>query len=156
MSPSTNSLPPVLLGFGVYIAVGFLAMQLGTIGWAFRLHGTYAATAHLMTILLAVTLIWVGALYHSHQLFFGRAENRRHAYIHILTTAVAALGLLYTMAAMGGLGIPRRAYPLPVTDPTYPAVLLLFAAILALGQAASLIQLLRPKIVKPVAVKTAG
>jgi cytochrome c oxidase subunit 1 len=145
-----------LLGFGVYIADGFLAMQLGTIGWAFRLHGTYAATAHLMTILLAVTLIWVGALYHSHQLLFGRPENRRLAYIHILTTAVAALSLLYTMAAMGGLGIPRRAYPLPVTDPTYPAVLLLFAAILALGQAAFLIQLLRPKMVKPVAVKAAG
>jgi cytochrome c oxidase subunit 1 len=51
-----------LLGFGLYIADGFLAMQLGTIGWAIRLHGTYAATAHLMTILLAVTLIWIGAL----------------------------------------------------------------------------------------------
>jgi hypothetical protein len=69
---------------------------------------------------------------------------------------VAALGLLYTMAATGGLGIPRRAYPLPLTDPTYAVVLLLFAAKLALRQAASLIQLIRPKIVKPIAVKVAG
>jgi hypothetical protein len=41
---------------------------------------------------------------------------------------MAALGLLYTMAAMGGLGIPRRAYLLPLTDLTYAVVLLLFAA----------------------------
>jgi len=145
-----------ILGFGVYVADGFLAMQLGTIGWAYRLHGTYAATAHLMTILLAVTLIWIGALYHSHQLLFGRPENKKMAYIHVTTTAAAALGLLYTMAALGGLGIPRRTYPLPLTDPTYVAVLLLFAAILAVGQIVFLIQLFKPKIVRPVAVKVSG
>jgi heme/copper-type cytochrome/quinol oxidase subunit 1 len=137
-----------MLGFGVYVADGFLAMQLGTIGWAYRLHGTYAATAHLMTILLAVTLIWIGALYHSFQLLFGRPENRKLAYIHIVATAVAALGLLYTMAAMGGLGIPRRAYPLPTTDHTTVAVLTLFASILASGQIAFLLQLTRPKTTK--------
>ncbi len=69
---------------------------------------------------------------------------------------MATLGLLYIMAAMGGLGIPRRAHPIAVTEPTYPAVPLLFAAIHALGQAANLIQLTRPKLVKPVVVKAAG
>jgi len=140
----TPAVLAAMLGFGVYIADGFLAMQLGTIGWAFRLHGTYAATAHLMTILIAVTLIWIGALYHSYRLLFGRPENPKLAYAHIVLTAVAALGLLYTMAFMGSLGAPRRAYPLPVGSEGV-AALLTFGALLAAGQGAFILQLLSPK-----------
>lgn len=137
-----------MLGFAVYIVDGFLAMQLGTIGWAYRLHGTYTVTAHLMTILLAVSLIWIGALYHSYRLLFGTDVNRRLAYIHIVLTSVAALGLFYTMALMGGSGLPRRAYPLPITSDASVLGLVVFGTILAAAQTIFLFPLtksLRPR-----------
>lgn len=130
-----------MLGFAVYIVDGFLAMQLGMIGWAYRLHGTYAVTAHLMTILLAVSLIWIGALYHSYRLLFGTDVNKRLAYIHIALTAVAALGLFYSMAFMGGAGVPRRAYPLPIPSDAGVLGLVGFGVVLAAAQAIFLIQL---------------
>lgn len=94
-----------------------------------------------MTILIAVTLVWIGALYHSYRLLFGRPENSRLAYAHVVLTAVAALGFLYTMAFMGSLGAPRRAYPLPVGAEGSVA-LVVFGALLAAGQAAFLMQLI--------------
>jgi cytochrome c oxidase subunit 1 len=133
-----------MLGFGVYVTDGFLAMQLGTIGWAYRLHGTYAVTAHLMTILLAVALVWIGALYHSFRLLFGKPEDTRLAYLHVLLTAVAAIGLLYTMAFMGAEGAPRRTYPLPV-GAAGVLPLLVFGALLVAGQVAFLLQLTSPR-----------
>jgi cytochrome c oxidase subunit 1 len=132
-----------MLGFAVYIVDGFLAMQLGTIGWAYRLHGTYAVTAHLMTILLAVSLIWIGALYHSYRLLFGTEVNKKLAYIHIILTAVAALGLFYFMAFMGGAGTPRRAYPLPIPSDTGVLGLVGFGVLLAAAQAIFLAQLFK-------------
>lgn len=133
----------VLSGFALYITDGFLAMQLGTIGWGFRLHGTYFATAHLMTILLAVTLIWIGAMYHSHFLLTGRREDRRLAYLHIVLTAIAGFGLMYSMAFLGVSGLPRRAYPWPLDAGPAGVLLILFGAMLAAGQAAFVASLLR-------------
>ncbi|MEM0481306.1 MAG: cbb3-type cytochrome c oxidase subunit I [Nitrososphaerota archaeon] len=132
-----------MLGFAVYIVDGFLAMQLGTIGWAYRLHGTYAVTAHLMTLLLAVSLIWIGALYHSYRLLFGTEVNKKLAYIHIILTAVTALGLFYFMAFMGGAGAPRRAYPLPIPSDTGVLGLVGFGVLLAAAQAIFLAQLFK-------------
>ncbi|MEM1944576.1 MAG: cbb3-type cytochrome c oxidase subunit I, partial [Nitrososphaerota archaeon] len=135
-----------ILGFTIYIVDGFAAMQLGTIGWAYRLHGTYYATAHLMTILLAVTLIWIGAAYHSHSLLTGRNPSNRLAYIHIILTALGALGIFYMMAYMGAEGFPRRAYPLPF-DSSWPmAGLLIFGALLAVGQAAFILNIFRARV----------
>lgn len=143
LTPTTLA---AMLGFAIYVVDGFLAMQLGTIGWAYRLHGTYYATAHLMTILLAVTLIWIAAAYHSHSLLTGRNPSNRLAYTHIILTAIGALGIFYTMAYMGADGVPRRAYPLP-PGPGWPmAVLLIFGALLAAGQAAFILNLLRARI----------
>jgi cytochrome c oxidase subunit 1 len=116
-------------------------MQLGTIGWAYRLHGTYYATAHLMTILLAVTLIWVGAAYHSHNLITGRNPSNKLAYLHIILTVLGALGIFYTMAYMGALGFPRRAYPLPFESGLHVASLLIFGILLAAGQIAFILNL---------------
>jgi cytochrome c oxidase subunit 1 len=97
-----------------------------------------------MTILLAVALVWIGALYHSFRLLFGKLENARLAYLHVLLTAVAAVGLLYTMAFMGAGGAPRRVYPLPVgAEGAMP--LLVFGALLAAGQVAFLLQLMSPR-----------
>jgi cytochrome c oxidase subunit 1 len=140
LTPATLA---AILGFTIYIADGFLAMQLGTIGWAYRLHGTYYVTAHLMTILLAVTLMWIGALYHSHSLITGRNPSNRPAYIHIILTAIGALGIFYTMSFMGAEGVPRRAYPLPLEIGEPIAILLIFGVLLAIGQAVFIISLLR-------------
>lgn len=133
-----------LLGFAIYIVDGFFAMQLGTVGWAFRLHGTYGATAHLMTILIAVLLIWIGAGYHSHVLLTGKKILDKVAYVHVVLTAVGALGLFYTMAAMGALGIPRRTYPLEA-PPELVALLLIFGIVLAVGQVAYIVSFIKRK-----------
>lgn len=124
----------VFLGFLLYITDGFLAMQLGTIGWAYRLHGTYYVTAHLMTILLAVTLIWIGAFYDAYQLMTGASDKKAFSYLHILLTALAGFGFLYTMAYMGAEGLPRRTYPWPLDIGGAGLALLVIGIILAAGQ----------------------
>ncbi|GBC72117.1 Alternative cytochrome c oxidase subunit 1 [Candidatus Calditenuaceae archaeon HR02] len=142
LTPATLA---AMLGFTIYVVDGFIAMQLGTIGWAYRLHGTYYATAHLMTILLAVTLIWIGAAYHSHSLLTGRTPSNRLAYTHILLTALGALGIFYIMAYMGAEGFPRRTYPLPFYSDPPMAGILVFGLLLAIGQAAFLLNLIKAK-----------
>ncbi|MEM2237825.1 MAG: cbb3-type cytochrome c oxidase subunit I [Candidatus Caldarchaeum sp.] len=139
----TPAVLAALLGFMLYITDGFVAMQLGTIGWAFQLHGTYYATAHLMTILLSVTLVWIGAMYHSVQLILGRTVGEKLAYAHIILTAMAGFGFLYTMSYMGAAGIPRRFYPIP-SETIQPSIaLFVFGVILAVGQLLFLAGLMR-------------
>ncbi len=133
----------VLLGFALYITDGFLAMQLGTIGWNYRLHGTYYVTAHLMTILIAVTLIWIGAMYHHYHLLRGGNENEKLAYLHVILTAIAGFGLMYTMATMGVAGIPRRAYPFPIEAGSALSLLIIFGTLLAAAQAVFIVNLIR-------------
>ena len=133
----------VLLGFSLYVTDGFLAMQLGTIGWNYRLHGTYYVTAHLMTILIAVTLIWIGAVYHHFQLLRGRGDDEKLSYLHIILTTVAGFGLMYVMATMGVGGVPRRAYPIPFAADIQITLLTAFGALLALAQAIFIANLVR-------------
>ncbi len=132
-----------LLGFALYITDGFLAMQLGTIGWNYRLHGTYYVTAHLMAILLAVTLIWMGAMYHHLPLLRRRKMDEKLSYLHVILTTIAGFGLLYTMAAMGVAGMPRRAYPFPFEVGPLLTLLIIFGALLAAAQAIFIINLIR-------------
>ena len=134
------------LGFLLYVTDGFLAMQLGTIGWAYRLHGTYYVTAHLMTILLAVTLIWIGAFYDAHQLMIGRRMSDKLSYPHIILTALSGFGLMYLMAYMGVLGVPRRTYPWPIDIGAAAPALMLMGVILAAAQIIFLVNLARSKI----------
>lgn len=143
--PSPVTLATVL-GFALYVVDGLLAMQLGTIGWAYKLHGTYAATAHLMTILIAVAMIWIGALYHSYDLLFKKRPSTTLAYAHILLTGIAGFGLFYTMVSMGVEGAIRRAYPMNVGDGPYMAAILAFGIILALAQVLFLYGLVRGKL----------
>jgi len=71
-----------------------------------------------------------------------------------LLTAVAAIGLLYTMAFMGAEGAPRRAYPLPV-GAEGAVTLLVLGVLLAAGQLAFLLQLRSPRGTK-LAMRLAG
>ncbi len=129
--------PAVLLvlgGFGVYLADGFVALQLSTQTWNLRLHGTLYVTAHTMTILVALGLIWLGALHH--QLArINRPVSSALACAHGALTLVSALGMFYAMLGAGAQGLPRRAYLWPPEAATLAGVLLLFGLVFAAAQA---------------------
>ncbi|MEM1597821.1 MAG: cbb3-type cytochrome c oxidase subunit I [Pyrobaculum sp.] len=139
--------PPLLaayLGFTLYIADGFLAMLLATIGLSFVMHGTYFATAHLMAILLAVFLMWLGDFYRHQSLLLPSKIGDRAAYVHIATTFVAAVGLLYAFSWLGSQSVIRRTYPMAPFAPTDGLLIIAaFGLLLAFSQIYFLVQIIR-------------
>jgi len=133
----------VLGGFVLYLIDGFVALQLSTRAWNLRLHGTLYVTAHTMTILIAVGMIWMGMLYHHHPRLRGWTLGNREGYWHAGFTFISALGMFYTMLAAGAKGIPRRAYPWPSGGLEYGLPMLLFGLLFALAQLMFLRNLLR-------------
>lgn len=129
--------PAVLLvlgGFLLYLMDGFVALQLATRAWNLQLHGTLYVTAHTMTILIAVGMIWLGMLYHHHPTLRGWVLEARQGYLHGGLTFLSTLGMFYTMLVAGAAGTPRRAYPWPGGGTAYGAALLIFGLLFALGQ----------------------
>ncbi|MFN3928546.1 MAG: cbb3-type cytochrome c oxidase subunit I, partial [Thermoflexus sp.] len=135
----------VLGGFLLYLMDGFVALQLATRAWNLRLHGTLYVTAHTMTILIAVGMIWLGMLYHHHPILRGWILEARQGYLHGGLTFLSALGMFYTMLVAGSAGVPRRAYPWPMGGTAYGAALMLFGLLFALAQLVLLRNLLRRK-----------
>ena len=106
--------PPLLaaiIALMIYMADGFAALELGTIGWNLKLHGTLYVTGHLMTILIAVMLSWIAAFLHHFPVLTGRALSDRLSTIGIVLVASSALGFLASFLYSGALGVPRRFYP---------------------------------------------
>lgn len=140
----------VLGGFLLYLIDGFAALQLSTRAWNLRLHGTLYVTAHTMTILIAVGMIWLGMLYHHHPTLQGWALRDREGYLHVGLTFAATLGMFYTMLAAGAEGVPRRAYPWPTGALTYGLLMAIFGLLFALAQLLFLRNLLRRPGAQPV------
>ncbi|WP_448594806.1 cbb3-type cytochrome c oxidase subunit I [Thermoflexus hugenholtzii] len=134
----------VLGGFLLYLIDGFVALQLATRAWNLRLHGTLYVTAHTMTILIAVGMIWLGMLYHHHPGLRGWPLEARRGFLHAGLTFLGALGMFYTLLRAGAEGIPRRAYPWPGDGPGFGVAMLLFGVLFALAQILFAVHLLRP------------
>jgi len=131
----------LLGGFGLYLADGLVALQLSTRPWNLTLHGTLYVTAHTMTILKAVLLVWLGVLYHHLPDLVGRSLEERLGYLHAGLSLVGALGTFYAFLWAGAEGIPRRAFPWPAGGQAIAWPLLAFGLFFAVGQAVLLANL---------------
>lgn len=134
-----------LIALIVYISDGFVALQLATIGWNFRLHGTLYVTGHIMAILIAVMTAWFGELYHHFVVMTDRVLAPRLSYAHLLLTGLAGVGFMYSLTYLGSIGLPRRMFPWPA-EALAPALPLLASAItLALAQALFVVNVARSR-----------
>ncbi|MDY6779549.1 MAG: cbb3-type cytochrome c oxidase subunit I [Halobacteria archaeon] len=133
LNPSPGILA-VLGGFGLYVVDGFTAVQISTLSWNFNLHGTTYITAHAMTIMTVVGIVWLGALYHYYPVLTGKFLDDRLGYVHVALTLVSTVGLYVTLLVAGVDGMPRRLFPLPSKYAVYLPPLLVFGVAMAAAQ----------------------
>lgn len=98
----------VLMGFMLYILDGVSAMVTSNVAWSFQLHGTMWASGHTMAVLVALSLIWMGVLYHHYPVITGRKLSRRLGNRFVMLYTVGAIGASYSFLAAGAAGMPRR------------------------------------------------
>lgn len=97
-----------LMGFVLYILDGASAVVTSNVGWAFQLHGTMWQSGHTMTVLVAMSLMWMGVIYHHFPVMTGRKLNDTLGYWFCGLFTVGAVGAAMTMLAAGADGMPRR------------------------------------------------
>ncbi len=124
----------ILGGLLLYLIDGFVALELSTPAWNLRLHGTLYATAHTMTILTAVLLVFFGVTYHYYPALREYQLDLRLGYLHGGLSFVAALAMFFSLLAGGVAGLPRRAYPWLPGENAFAVPLLLFGLLFALAQ----------------------
>ena len=98
----------VLLGWALYIFDGASAMVTSNIVWAYQLHGTMWQSGHVMTVVLSMSLMWLGVLYHHYPVLTGRRLDPNLGYLYVKMIAVGAFGAAIVMLAGGAAGMPRR------------------------------------------------
>lgn len=133
----------LLGGFVLYLIDGFVALELSTPAWNLRLHGTLYATAHTMTILTAVLLVFLGVTYHYYPALRERTLDARLGFLHAGISFAAALAMFFTLLSGGVAGLPRRAYPWFPGEGIYAVPIVLFGLLFALGQLVFAYNLLR-------------
>ena len=103
--------PPIkaiLFGFALYILDGVSALITSNIAWNFKLHGTMWQAGHTMAVLLAITLMFFGAVFHHFKSLTGRSLNEKAANLFIYFYVFAVMGTNYSFLAAGAAGMPRR------------------------------------------------
>jgi cytochrome c oxidase subunit 1 len=98
----------VLMGFVLYILDGVSAIVTSNIAWSFQLHGTMWASGHTMAVLVAMSLMWMGVLYHHYPVITGRKLSNKLGYRFVTLYTVGAMGASYSFLAAGAAGMPRR------------------------------------------------
>jgi len=98
----------LFLGFVLYIFDGISAMITSNIAWSFQLHGTMWQSGHTMSVLIAMTLLWLGVLYHHYPVITGRRLDRKLGNRFVALFTIGGLGAGWTMLAAGSDGMPRR------------------------------------------------
>lgn len=125
----------ILAGFSIYILDGAAAVIISNVRWNFQLHGTMWAGGHAMTILISLTLIWMGVLYHYYPVLTNRKLDRKLGNIHVALTTIGALGMFYTFMISGVDGVPRRIHSWWAEGwLIYAIPLTVFGLLFALGQ----------------------
>ena len=98
----------ILAGFVIYCLDGVTAMIIGNVAMSYHLHGTLWVGGHAMTVLLAMSLMWMGVLYHHYPVMTNRnpdTDKCRSAYRYYF---IGGVGLMYTCMVGGAMGVPRR------------------------------------------------
>jgi cytochrome c oxidase subunit 1 len=98
----------ILMGFVVYIFDGATAMVIANVAVNTQLHATVAVGGHAMSVLMAMSFMWMGVFYHHYPVITGRKLDRTLGNRFVALYTVGALGLLFTFQAGGAAGMPRR------------------------------------------------
>ena len=98
----------VLVGFVIYILDGASAVVTSNIAWAYMLHGTMWQSGHTMTVILAMSIMWLGVLYHHYPVITGRKLDPVLGTWFIRLFVVGGIGAALAMLAGGAAGMPRR------------------------------------------------
>jgi len=98
----------VLLGWALYILDGASAIVTSNVAWAYVLHGTMWQSGHTMTVILAMSLMWMGVLYHHYPVITGRKLDPALGKWFVRLFTVGGFGAAIAMLAGGAAGMPRR------------------------------------------------
>ncbi len=105
MSPG---LLTALMGFAIYVLDGASAVVTSNVAWSFQLHGTMWQSGHTMTVLIAVSMMWMGVVYHHYPVMTGRTLSDKLGYWFVALFTIGTLGTAVTMLVGGADGMPRR------------------------------------------------
>lgn len=98
----------VLVGWALYILDGASAMVTSNIAWTYQLHGTMWQSGHFMTVILAMSMMWMGVLYHHYPVITGRKLDPALGNRYVKMMTVGSFGAAIVMLAGGAAGMPRR------------------------------------------------
>jgi len=98
----------ILAGFILYILDGVGAMTAANLAISYQIHGTVWVGGHAMAVLMAMSMMWMGVLYHHYPVITGRKLNRELGLRFAKYYFIGAAGLFYSFMAGGALGMPRR------------------------------------------------
>lgn len=98
----------VLVGWALYILDGASAIVTSNIAWTYQLHGTMWQSGHFMTVVLSMSLMWMGVLYHHYPVLTGRKLDAGLGNLYIKLMTVGSFGAAIVMLAGGAAGMPRR------------------------------------------------
>lgn len=98
----------VLIGWALYILDGASAIVTSNITWTYQLHGTMWQSGHFMTVILAMSMMWMGVLYHHYPVLTGRKLDPALGSLYIKMMTVGSFGAAIVMLAGGAAGMPRR------------------------------------------------
>ncbi|GIK25709.1 MAG: hypothetical protein BroJett006_19550 [Betaproteobacteria bacterium] len=98
----------VLIGWALYILDGASAIVTSNIAWTYQLHGTMWQSGHFMTVVLSMSLMWMGVLYHHYPVITGRKLDAALGNLYIKLITVGSFGAAIVMLAGGAAGMPRR------------------------------------------------
>lgn len=98
----------VMMGFMLYILDGVTAIITSNVAWSFQLHGTMWAAGHTMAVLVAMTMMWMGVLYHHYPVVTGRVLSNKLGNWFVWLYTVGSMGAMYAFMAAGAAGMPRR------------------------------------------------
>ena len=98
----------VLVGWALYILDGASAVVTSNIAWTYQLHGTMWQSGHFMTVILAMSMMWMGVLYHHYPVLTGRRLDPALGYRYVRMMTVGSFGAAIVMLAGGAAGMPRR------------------------------------------------
>ncbi len=98
----------VLAGWVLYILDGASAIVTSNVAWAFMLHGTMWQSGHTMTVIVAMSAMWMGVLYHHYPVITGRKLDPVLGSWFNRLFFVGSIGTALVMLAGGAAGMPRR------------------------------------------------
>ena len=98
----------ILMGFVLYILDGVSAIITSNVAWSFQLHGTMWQSGHTMSVLIAMSLLWIGVFMHHYPVITGRTLSKTAGSWFVALYTIGALGTAYAMLAAGAAGMPRR------------------------------------------------